>query len=175
MVRTVTQAMEQCGYNNTIRFQGKTAAQRIAEDIFQDDFYMCIDKTTQDLQSDLKAFASLPAAHGRIVTTPGIRLKVTALIQWVKSKINTGEPPEDVPFPVFDTEDLVRDAKSHQAYIDKSKIMSETAKPTKFKETMKWEDWSLTFKNFLRDNLAGLPHNPAVVFLENYINRAPLV
>ena len=148
MVCTVAQAMEKCGNDNAIRFQGKTSAQRIAEDIFQDDFYMCIDKTTQDLQSDLKAFASLPAANGRTVRTLGIRLKVTAFIQWVKSKINNGEPPEDAPFPVFDTADLVRDAKSHQAYIDKSKTMSETSKPAKFNDTMKWEDWSLYLQKF---------------------------
>ena len=73
--------------------------------------------------------------------------------------------------------------------MEKSKTITEAAKPIKFKETMKWDDWYPTFLNFLkaipgrngvplsyvcRENEQALPNNPNIDYLDNYINQAPL-
>jgi len=71
MVHTVTEAMEQCGLDNVAQFQGRTNAQRIADDIFGDDFYMCLDKTTDELDNDIESFATLRQDLGQIRIGPG--------------------------------------------------------------------------------------------------------
>ena len=82
----------------------------------------------------------------------------------------------------------MRQQMSHQRYIKKSKTIIDTAKPTSFTETTKWDDWQPTFRNFLKGipGRNGVPlsyvirHNenpdptPNGDFLENYIAMAPL-
>ena len=73
--------------------------------------------------------------------------------------------------------------------MEKTKTITDAAKPNKFRENMKWEDWSPAFINFLRSipGRNGVPlsyvyrefdeamnHNPTVDFIENYITQAPL-
>ena len=73
--------------------------------------------------------------------------------------------------------------------MEKTKTITDAAKPNKFRENMKWEDWSLTFINFLRliPRQSGVPlsyicrefdealdYNPTVDFIENYVTQAPL-
>ena len=103
--------------------------------------------------------------------------------------VRTGREPSLVAFPVQNIATLIRIYKSHKAYVQKSKTITEAAKPIKFKESMKWDDWNPTFLNFLkaisgrngvpisyvcRENEQPLPHNPNIDYLENYINQAPL-
>ena len=190
MVHTVTEAMEQCGLENVTQFQGRTNAQRIADDIFGDDFYMCLDKTTDELDNDIKSFASMRQNQGQIRIGPGEKMKIVAFMQWVRNKVCCGEAPEDEPFPVHMHPDLIRDHKSHKIFIEKSKTLSDAAKPIRFKDTMKWDEWCPTFINFLRtipgrngvplsyicrENEEGLPYNPMLDFLDNYVVRAPLL
>jgi uncharacterized iron-regulated protein len=52
----VIDAMETCGVNNVQQFNGATAAQRIAMEIFDDDHHSVMDKSYTELQEDLKAF-----------------------------------------------------------------------------------------------------------------------
>ena len=97
-------------------------------------------KTFEELQSDLKSYASLPVTQGQIRTSPGIKQRIQAFIQWTRDKIRIGEDPSAEPFPVHRTSELIRNYKSHQAFIEKSKTLIDTAKPSKFKDTYKWED-----------------------------------
>ena len=59
--------------------------------------------------------------------------------------IRTGREPSLVAFPVQNVATLIRNYKSHKAYVEKSKTITEAAKPIKFKESMKWDDWNPTF------------------------------
>lgn len=189
MNNTVLDAMILCGVNNTTLFENQTKAARFADEIFGNDFHMCMDKTFEELQSDLKSYASLPVTQGQIRTSPGIKQRIQAFIQWTRDKIRNGEDPSAEPFPVHRTSELIRNYKSHQAFIEKSKTLIDTAKPSKFKDTYKWEDWCPTFLNFLRSipgrngvplsyvcrtNDFPLPPDPNTDFMDNYVTRAPL-
>ena len=112
-----------------------------------------------------------------------------AFMQWARDMIRTGREPSLTPFPIQDVARLIRNYKSHKAYVEKSKPITEAAKPIKFKESMKWDDWNPTFMNFLkaipgrngvplsyvcRENEQALPNDPNLDYLENYIKQAPL-
>jgi hypothetical protein len=53
------------------------------------------------------------------------------------------------PFPVEHVNELIRRYKTHEKFLTDSKTLSEAAKPDKFKESTKWEDWKPTFLNYL--------------------------
>lgn len=188
-VYTVTDAMIRCGVNNVDLFNGQTAATRFASDIFSDSFDLCMDKTMEEVQNDLKHYSNLTQNQGQIRVTPGVVQRIQAFIQWTRDMIRVGINPALSEFPVQDTALLINHYKTHQAFMDKTKTISEAAKPTKFKENMKWEDWHPTFINFLRSipGRNGVPlsyicreydqpeaNNPNISFIENYILQAPL-
>ena len=102
----------------------------------------------EEVQSDLKLYVSLTRQQGQIRTHPGNLHKIQAFIQWTRDMISSGLDPAGTQFPVQDTATLLKNYKSHKAFMDKSKIIAEAAKPVKFKENMRWEDWSPTFHQF---------------------------
>ena len=113
------------------------------------------------------------------------------MIQWCRDTIIIGENPEDVMFPNNDQLELIRRYKAHVTFREKSKAISNIAKPEKFKEDTKWIDWYPTFVNFLRSipGVTGIPlsyiirEDPAPAlgwdnvkhFLDNYVDMAPLM
>ena len=74
--------------------------------------------------------------------------------------------------------------------MEKTKTITDAAKPNKFRENIKWENWSPTFINLLR-SIPGrngvllsyvyrefdeaMNYNPALDFIENYITQAPTI
>ena len=66
---TVYDAMVTCGVDTTVTFNGSNKAQRIATDIFDDDFHTCIDKTIKEINSDLKDYSQLTVTQGQIRLT----------------------------------------------------------------------------------------------------------
>lgn len=188
-VYTVRDGMVLCGIDDESLFQDQTPAERFASDIFSNSFSMCLDKTMEEVNNDIKQYSSLTQAQGQIRITPGNRQNIQAFIQWVRDMLRTGREPSLEPFPLQDVANLIRNYKSHKAYMDKSKTVSEAARPIRFKENMHWEDWAPTFLNFLRaiPGRNGVPlsyicreydeaaqHNPNIDFMENYIEQAPL-
>ena len=85
-IHTACQAMIRCGVNDVDLFEGRTKAQRIAEEIFQDDFHTCMDKTFEDLHSDFKTYSDLTIGQGQIRLVPGIKNKIRAFIQWCRDE-----------------------------------------------------------------------------------------
>ena len=63
---TVCDAMVLCGIDNITQFDGKTAAQRFTEDVFDESFDSCMDKTFTDLEADFKSYASMTLAQGQL-------------------------------------------------------------------------------------------------------------
>ena len=63
---TVLDAIIACGVDNAIQHNGNTAAERIATDIFNDDFQTCMDKDLKELDDDLKSYSTLTVAQGQI-------------------------------------------------------------------------------------------------------------
>ena len=62
-----------CGINNENQFQGMTQAQRFATDIFSNSFDICLDKTVEEVNNDIKQYVSLTQNQGQIRITPGNR------------------------------------------------------------------------------------------------------
>ena len=122
VVFTVRQAIASCGVNDVALFAGQTNAQRISNDCFDDDFNSCLDKTFTEMDEDLKSYAQLTAANGRITTTPGTKRAIRAFIQWTKQQIRIAVDPTTLAFPVADTATYISNAKTHKLFCDKSKI-----------------------------------------------------
>ena len=188
-VNTVHDAMVACGVDNITQFHNQTSAQRIAEDVFDNDFMSCIDKDVSDLEEDLKTYSGVTVAQGQIRLLPGTKRHIKAFIQWAKDLIRTGQDPSQLVFPVAETPNLMRRQKSHSAFCDKSKRVSEAAKPSQFDENTKWTDWCPVSINFLKSIPGRHGHPLSYVvrdsddatmvadasILDDYINRAPLV
>ena len=184
---TVLDAIVACGVDNATMFNGNTAAERVATDIFDDDFSTCMDKDLKELDDDLKSYSTLTVAQGQIRLQPGIKKRLRAFIQWSRDRIRVGDDPATMPFPVGDTAALIQRMKDHSAYIKNSSTTSETAKPTTFSSTTKWTDWEPVFHNFLRamPGRNGVPlayiiredDNPHIdnnaSMLDNYTTGAP--
>ena len=144
-VFTVLEAMIACGVDNVKMFNGQTSAQRFGSDIFGNDFITSMDKTMDELNQDLKRFSDLTQAQGQIRISLGIKRNIRAFIQWVRDQYRLGLSPENSPFPVGDSANLIRRHKTHKQFVDNSKTLSEASKPGKFDPETKWEDWSITF------------------------------
>ena len=81
---TVANAMFNCGITDAVLFDGDTKASRIATELFDDNFTLCMDKTYVKLDDDLKSYSTLTAAHGQISLTPGHKKNIKAFIQWTR-------------------------------------------------------------------------------------------
>ena len=133
-VYTITDTMFRCGVSNTDIFNGETAARRLASDIFSDSYDICMDKTMEEVQNDLKHYSNLTQAQGQIRITPGVIQRIQAFIQWTRDMIHVGLDPSLTEFPVENTALLITHYKTHKAFVEKTKTISEAAKPIKFKE-----------------------------------------
>ena len=72
---TVVDAMVACGVDHDGLFMDETQAQRLASDIFGDQFTSCLDITFKELDEHFKTYSDLTIAQGQIRTRPGTRKK----------------------------------------------------------------------------------------------------
>ena len=189
--QTLRDVLIRCGVPaDGIFFNGDDKPDRIASELFDDDFDSCLLLTFQDIENECQTMSDLTVAQGQIRLTPSTKRNMKAFIEWAKSKLIIGENPEDEIFPVADAMEYIRRHKSHKIYMDKSKILSEAAKPGKLTDDTKWIDWFPTFVNYLRaipgvngvplsyvirdDEAAALTDDPTLDFLDNYIQRCHL-
>ena len=101
---------------------------------------MCLDKTYKDLQDDLKSYTSLTVLQGQIRFTPRQKSNMRAFMHWVRHFIRQALDPASLPFPVTTATALLRQEKSHIAYVEKSKTIIESTKPPMFRNETKWHD-----------------------------------
>jgi hypothetical protein len=89
---TVLDAMVICGLDKTQLaascWEGRTKAERMASDVFDDTFNSCMDKTFHELDEDFKTYSAMPANSGKITFAPGVRNKIKAFVQYL-SKLLT--------------------------------------------------------------------------------------
>lgn len=183
-----TDALIACGVDNVNMFDGQTQAQRMSEDMFGNDFAICMDKTIDEMNQDFKSYSELTQAQGQIRVSPGTKRNMKAFVQWVRDETRLGRNPEYNPFPVALAANLIRRRKTHEQFVTNAKTISEAAKPEKFTNETKWEDWSITFLGYLRSlpGRDGVPlkyvcrnnpnpdPTPHQDFLDNYVSMAPL-
>jgi hypothetical protein len=185
---TVYDAMVACGVNDAALFDGDTPAERIAADLFGDDFATCMDKGFLEIDYEFKTHSDLTANQGQIRLLPGTKRNIKAFIQWARDERRLGRDPSTRAFPVADTANLIRRHKTHEQFVKKSSNLSDAAKPEKFKTETKWTDWVPSFLNYLRtipgrdgiplryicrENEAPDP-TPNADFLDDYVSMALL-
>jgi len=185
---TVRDALAACGVNDATLFDNETAAERLAEDMFDDSFESCKDKTDDELDGDFKTYSALTATQGQIRLLPGTKRAIKAFLQWTKDELRMGRDPTSTAFPIGEVANLTRRAKTHLKFVYKSKTLSETARPVRFTEKIRWIDWAPSFLNFLRviPGRDGVPlkyvcrtndlpdPKPCPDFLDEYVAMAPL-
>ena len=191
VAHTVLTAIIACGIpNGAPLFGGRTQAQRISEDIFNDDFSTVLDMTFKDLDTEFKSYSELTAANGRIQLNPTQKRNIKAFMQWCN---DTHRMSQDPTIEIFDPNDammLIRRNNTHKMFVDKSKTITDTAKPRHFTNDSKWDEWKPTLLNFLRSipGRNGVPLSyicreedaPAVTydhnidFIDNYVLMAPI-
>jgi hypothetical protein len=77
----------------------------------------------------------------------GTRKNIKAFLQWTRDEIRLAREPSLTAFPVNQVLDLIHRYKTHEQFQANSKLLAEAAKPGKFKEATKWEEWKPTFLN----------------------------
>ena len=187
-MNTVRDAIALCGVNNVAQWHGRTQAQRIAADLFNDNFETARDMRYDDVLDDFKSYSSLTVANGQIRLTPGAKRNIRAFIQWCKHMYRLGGNPNTIPFPVASAPVLLRQEQSHKQFVKKAKTIVESAKPNRLTTETKWHDWKPVFVNFLRSipGRDGVPLSyivrendapdptPHLDVLDDYVAMAPL-
>ena len=62
---SVRDAMVAAGVADTDIFNGQSSAARLAEDLFDDEFLSCMDKSHKDLEDNFKSFLTLTQDQGQ--------------------------------------------------------------------------------------------------------------
>ena len=83
---TVIDGMVACGMDHDALFQDETQAQRLATDIFGNQFSACLDVMFKELDKHFKTYTDLTAAQGRIQILPGVRKNIKAFVQWTRDE-----------------------------------------------------------------------------------------
>jgi hypothetical protein len=176
-----------CGVDDQVMFQGQTAATRLAEGLFSNNFMKCMDKSLKDLKEDFESYSSLSPGTNQV--DPHNQNNIKAFIQWTRDQIRTGTDPSMSPFPVVFAAQLERQLTTHGLYVKQSKDAADTLKPKMLKNDVKWTDWKPTLVNFLyqipgrdgvplsyivRDHDAPDRTTIRPNFLEMYVHNAPL-
>ena len=145
----ISDALIACGVDDVTLYDGEPAAARLANDIFDNDFSACMDKTSKDLDDDLKAYSTKTLANVQIRINPGTKKLIKEFIQYSRDQICLGHDPTPTAFPPGDSVALLRCYKTHDKFTNKASTMSNTAKPENFTAKVKREDWDPSFLNFL--------------------------
>ena len=97
---TVVDAMVACGLDHDVLFMGETQAQRLASDIFGNQFSACLDVTFKELDEHFKTYGDMTVAQGRIQVRVGVRKHIKAFVQWTRDELRLGRNPALTPFPL---------------------------------------------------------------------------
>ena len=73
MPQTVRMALTICGIDDVNLFNGQTAAERMSDEMLNNTFATCIDKSDSDLKDDYDSLSALTIANGCICLTAGIK------------------------------------------------------------------------------------------------------
>lgn len=92
-------------------------ARNIANEIFQDDFNTCVDKSNEEIDADFKTLESSSVAQGQIRLRPSAKTNIRAFVQWTRDELRLQRDPRLTVFPVSDARNLIRRYKTHQHFI----------------------------------------------------------
>ena len=128
-VNTVRELLTAAGIDDITQVDAEKNAERMARDMFDNDFASFIDKMHDEIDLDLKTYANSIIAQGQIRIQPGVKRGIKSFLQWVKNLIRMSLDPTIIPFPVFDVALLMRRHKTHTSFTKKLASMPATAMP----------------------------------------------
>ena len=67
---TVREAMANIGIDDNSLWNGQTQAERIAAEVFDDDFNSCMDITSSEIDDSFKMYSALTVVNGQIRLRP---------------------------------------------------------------------------------------------------------
>ena len=76
----------------------RSDANRMAEEIFHNQFESCKDMSYKDITDDFETYAALSEKNGKIKLPVGTKKKIRAFLQWVKDEYHYGRNPEETAF-----------------------------------------------------------------------------
>ena len=185
---SIIDAMVACGVDNFYQWNGETAAARIADGIFGDEYDSVMATTMEEVVDLLKSYKDLTVANGRIVLQPHVNKRIKAFVQWARDELRMGKDPSDTLFPVADTNMYLKHYSDHKKFIDNASATQKATEPQLFSKNIIWDDWNQTFQHYV-GNIPG--HNgvpltyvirenpnpdptPQGNLLANYVAMAPL-
>ena len=162
---SVTDCMALCGIpNDPVAGGGPTLAERIAADLFMDDYERAFSMSAEDLKDDLKTLSQLT---NPIIVSPSTRTKILGFIEWTKQCLRCLQQPEDYVYPATFAMTLVSESKDQAAFLSRSKLIATIAKPQPFKSTSSWQDFSAQMQSFLSQMPGRFGHPLAYVIRDN--------
>ena len=87
VLNTVEISLELCGVPLGPLFDGETPVQRVANQVFNNSFDICLDILIKDVKDALVSFTKLTAAQGKIPFQPGVKRNVIAFVQWTQTQL----------------------------------------------------------------------------------------
>ena len=91
---SIEDALILCGVSQTpgvVAVDRKSDAERMANEIFSNQFESCKDMSCKDITDDLKTYSTLTVNEGRIRLTIRKKKNIRALLQWVKDEFCYGK------------------------------------------------------------------------------------
>ena len=137
---TVRMAIADCGVDDVALFNGETEAERIAGDLFSNEFGTCVDKTDTDLKEEMNNFANLTIANGRIRVAPGVHIAMKGFMFWASHCLRQGINPSTLPFPIANIATLTRQKKTHKKFCDDAEVNAKFPHMATFGEALKDAD-----------------------------------
>ena len=146
---TVADNMEACDIDNDPEdlHDNATDAQRLATDLFQDDFQSVMSIDFNQLAQYFKTYAALTQAEGRIRVRVHQQKNIRAFIQWAQDRIRMGQDPSQVLFPVAQAQTYIDRLSAHKRFVDNS---TDIKRPGEFTDDMLWEEFEPRLVNYLR-------------------------
>ena len=127
-----------CGVNDVVQFNVSTSAQRISEEMLDNDFTSFIDKDFNEIDADLKSYSTLTVHQRQIRLQPGTKRSIKALVQLGRDMIRTNQNPGTAPPPILDTALLTRRYTKYKTFTHKTSTISDAAKPSRLTAITKW-------------------------------------
>ena len=103
--------------------------ERVATDIFDDEFSACMNRTVDELEEDLKYYTVLVIILGEICQNPVTKRNARAFLQWSKDILRLIDDPVQVQFTNLDSTGFIQHQNTNASCISKYKRVSETSTP----------------------------------------------
>ena len=136
-----------CGVNNVNIFDGQTAAQWLATDLFSDYFSTFVNKYFEVIDATFKSYPYLTTTQGHIRLLTGVKENINAFFQFLRDKILLGGNPADTLFVARYAQKYTRKYKIYEKFMSDSKTVSEAGNPSAFASNTKWMYWGPTLVN----------------------------